>query len=359
VWLWNSRLYSDFKTRLGTKRLPTLTKRKITLKSLASIYPVMQKYGVRCTPDEFQHTLNLVFHKAESNVYDQVHSHMWASLPQQFHLLISDYLETGHRSGRGLTLLDVGCGTGLASELLLKTQIGERISEVDLLDTSPEMLQKAWERARGWRPKTTLVDSTIDKLAERNRKYDIILVCSVLHHIPDVMAFLRHVRKLQASSGIFLHLQDPNGDYLHDSVLKQRTAELLAYQRPVFPKWVRRLSPRRVMGRVRRRFAAQQDQGYLDRVNNELMESGVIQKAMAAQDIWRVTDIHVHDGKGVSVNELSELLVNYQMISTRSYSFFGKMVSELPAAFQQREQRLIERKAPNGLEVAGLWKVNN
>jgi ubiquinone/menaquinone biosynthesis C-methylase UbiE len=329
------------------------------LKSLASIYPVMQKYGVRCTPDEFQHTLNLIFHKAESGVYDQVHCHMWASLPQQFHLLISDYLETGHRFRRDLTLLDMGCGTGLASELLLKTQMGECISEVDLLDTSPEMLQKAWERASGWRPQTTLVNSTIERLVERNRKYDIILICSVLHHIPDVMEFLQHVRKLQASSGIFLHLQDPNGDYLHDSVLKERIAELRAYQRPVFPKWLRRLSPHRVMGRLRRGLAGQQDQGYLDRVNNELIESGVIQKAMAAQDIWTVTDIHVHDGKGVSIDELSELLVDYRLISTRSYAFFGKMVSELPAAFHQREQQLIETKAPNGLEVAGLWKVNN
>jgi hypothetical protein len=78
---------------------------------------------------------------------------------------------------------------------------------------------------------------------------------------------------------------------------------------------------------------------------------------MAAPDIWAITDIHIYDGEGISIETLSTLLPDYRLISARSYSFFGKMLSELPAGFRQREQQLIEAKAPNGLEIAGLWKL--
>ena len=125
------------------------------VKGLESILPVMDKYGVRCAPQEFQRVVNLVFHESESSVYDSVHRDMWSSLPQQFGLLASDYIASGEDVGNDLAILDVGCGTGLASELLLNTKLGERIRQIDLLDTSPEMLEKADRRSRTWKVKTT------------------------------------------------------------------------------------------------------------------------------------------------------------------------------------------------------------
>jgi len=78
---------------------------------------------------------------------------------------------------------------------------------------------------------------------------------------------------------------------------------------------------------------------------------------MAAPDIWAITDIHIYDGEGISVETLSRLLPDYRLMSARSYSFFGKMLSELLAGFRQREQQLTEEKGPNGLEIAALLKL--
>ena len=317
----------------------------------------MSKYGVTCAPYEFQQTVNLAFHKSESSVYDSIHRDMWASLPQQFDLLVSDYLASGEELGNHLTVLDVGCGTGLASELLLNTKIGGRIAEIDLLDTSPEMLERARGRASAWDVKTTAICGGIKSIAHGGRRYDLIVTCSVLHHIPDLSDFLKDIRHLQASQGIFMHLQDPNGDYLEDALLHHRTEELKDYERPLIPKRLRRLAPQNVIRRIRRKFANSPDQDYISRVNRELIESGLTREPMTAHDIWAVTDIHVHDGEGISIKAASGLLRNYRMISARSYAFFGKMVSELPAGFKEREQQLIEARALNGLEIAGLWKL--
>jgi 2-polyprenyl-3-methyl-5-hydroxy-6-metoxy-1,4-benzoquinol methylase len=327
------------------------------LKSLESILPVMSKYGVNCAPCEFQQTLNLAFHKSESSVYDSIHRDMWASLPQQFALLVSDYLASSEELGSNIRVLDVGCGTGLASELLLDTQIGERVAEIDLLDTSPEMLERARHRASTWRVKTTAIHGGIKSIAERSRRYDLIMTCSVLHHIPDLSEFLRDIRHLQAHHGIFMHLQDPNGDSLNDDLLQERTNELKRYERPFIPKRLRRLAPRNVIRRIRRKFANTKDEDYIGRVNKQLIDSGLTREPMTARDIWSVTDIHVHDGEGISIKALSGLLRDYRMISARSYAFFGKVISELPAGFKEREQQLIEASALNGLEIAGLWKL--
>jgi hypothetical protein len=204
-----------------------------------------------------------------------------------------------------------------------------------------------------------VIEGNIQHLFERNRKYDIIMTCSVLHHIPDIAEFLARVRELHATGGIFLHLQDPNGDYLNDAALNQRIAELSAFRRPSLPTWVRRFNPRRIAARVRRTLGGHRDETYLDRVNNELIDTGVIKKAMAPPDIWRVTDIHVHDEQGISIERLRSLLVDYRLVSSRSYAFFGAMSSDLPGPFRQREQQLTDRKAPNGLEIAGLWKLES
>jgi ubiquinone/menaquinone biosynthesis C-methylase UbiE len=315
----------------------------------------MQKYGVTCTPEEFHRTINLVFHKSESRVYDAVHDDMWSSLPEQIHLLVSDYLASGLDLGTDLSVLDIGCGTGLATDLLLSTEVGNRIARINLLDTSPEMLAKAEERSAKWHRSTTSINGTIDQIVGK-QKFDVIVISSVLHHIPDLPAFLNHVRAVQSSAGLLIHLQDPNGDYLNDPAIAKRIAELKAFERP---RIARRIST--FAGRIRRRVGrvvgGRTNDHYLERVNSELMQSGLLTKPMDPHDIWAVTDIHVY-GEGISINKLRHLLPDYRLVSQRSYSFFGKMMSELPEDFKQKESELIRSKAKNGLEIAAIWKAN-
>lgn len=325
---------------------------------LAPIFPVIRKYGVTCSPDEFHRLVNLAFHRAESQVYDIVHRCMWQTLPQQFELLVDDYRRAAGWNSNGMITLDIGCGTGLASDLLLRTRLGRSIAEVDLLDTSSEMLEQAKNTARTWNVKTRVIEGSITTLRGENRKYDIITICSVLHHIPDLAAFLSRVRMLQANNGILIHLQDPNGDYLTDPILRQRITELKHFRSNSEGCLLARLHPRRLLRGLTKQLAGMHHRtpSYIDLANKELIQSGVIREPMAPLDMWAVTDLHVHDGHGISLAQMSQFLTDYALVSGRSYAFFGDMSSTLPPHFRHREEQLIRRKALNGLQIAGIWE---
>jgi 2-polyprenyl-3-methyl-5-hydroxy-6-metoxy-1,4-benzoquinol methylase len=320
---------------------------------LSPITEIMRRHDVRCSVDEFHAAVNVTFHQFESQVYDELHKDMWDSLPQQFALLAEDCLRAYPAAPSKINVLDIGCGTGLASDSLLKSPLGPRIGEVHLLDTSSAMLRRASQRATKWGVPSTCLKGTAESLAERNR-YNLIVACSVLHHIPGLDMFLRAVRTLQADGGIFMHLQDPNGDFLNDLELKKRTLEATKGQ---LPEWASRFTPRRVLDRVARQLAGEQSEDYLSKTNRELQRSGVVSNPLTIAEIFAITDIHVEDGQGVSIGRMKQWLPDYELLSQRSYGYFGVLASTLPQPLQAAERELAARGAPNGQHIGAAWRL--
>jgi 2-polyprenyl-3-methyl-5-hydroxy-6-metoxy-1,4-benzoquinol methylase len=317
---------------------------------LSRLPEIMQRRGVRCTPSEFQSIVNIVFHRFESEVYDTNHRNMWDSLPPIFAKFAEDCREAWGRVPDELRVLDIGCGTGLASDSVLKSCLGPVITHIDLLDTSPAMLARVEQRAKSsWKVPVTCREGLIDDVPDESR-YDLIVTCSVLHHVPDLGRFTRHVRRLQAPRGIFLHLQDPNGDHLNDPELKRRTDQLTSRALPRFAK--------RVIERIQRTINDEEgSEQHVGQANAELVRMGVLQTPMTIAEMYTITDIHVQDGQGISITQMGEWLPEYRLISERSYGFFGQLHSDLPPKFQEEEARLISSKAPNGFHVGAAWQL--
>jgi 2-polyprenyl-3-methyl-5-hydroxy-6-metoxy-1,4-benzoquinol methylase len=320
-----------------------------------AIAPLKEKYRVQCSLEEFHSAVNLAFHKHESAVYDQVHKVMWDSLPEQFLLLVGDVERSGPLAGGALALLDIGCGTGLASDSMVRTALGPRIASLTLLDVSPEMLARAKTRSANWKKQ---VEPMLGMLHEvpLAKKYDIIITSSVLHHIPDLADFLANVARLQAPRGVFLHMQDPNGDYMHDPTLVERKAEYKLESESQLPGWLRRLAPSRLAARMQRLLGATEPVDYLSLTNQELLTSGVIAKPMSPPDIWAITDLHDNEDTGVSIEQMKPLLPGYDLISSRSYAFCGQLAGGLTGSRLQQESELIAQQAPNGQYVGAVWR---
>jgi len=325
------------------------------LQAHSIIRGIMDRRGVRCSLEEFHRSVNVLFHNFESEIYDREHRDMWESLPRQFDLLVGDWLQCGALAPAEIRLLDIGCGTGLASDCLLKTVIGGRIKTIDLLDTSRSMLRQASARASGWKAPAACHEGLLNALPPGSQ-YEFIVTCSVLHHVPDLPEFLAGVRGLQAPGGIFLHLQDPNGDFLGDPELRRRMAR--AAQSP-FVEGLRRFTPQRVFGRIYRELTGKQGQDYLSKTNRALLESGIVATPLSVHEIFSITDIHVQDGEGISIAGMESWLPGYTCLSRRSYGFFGKLWSDLPNRRQRIEADLIARRAPNGLHIGALWRKSS
>jgi ubiquinone/menaquinone biosynthesis C-methylase UbiE len=314
---------------------------------------ICSRHGVQCSAVDFHAAVNVAFHRFESEHYDELHQDMWRSLPRQVHLLAEDCLGAG--APERIRMLDIGCGTGLATDSLLKTPLGASIENIDLLDTSAEMLSRAQARRQGWNKPGEAIEALVENLVGRKR-YNLIITSSVLHHVPDLASFLNAVTALQQEepSALFLHLQDPNRDSMDDPQLMQRMASSASARKA--PEWFARLNPRRVVGRLLREIKGEQGQDYISKTNQELIRNGFLRSALTTAEIFAITDIHAREGEGISIHQMKALLPGYALLSTRSYGFFGALSSELTPAQQAEEERLIREKALNGFHVEAAWR---
>jgi 2-polyprenyl-3-methyl-5-hydroxy-6-metoxy-1,4-benzoquinol methylase len=315
---------------------------------LRPIAEIMHRHGARCTAEEFHAAVNVTFHEFESEVYDQEHGDMWSSLPRQFGLLADDYFSRYPDASRQFRLLDIGCGTGLATDCILGTQFQGRISHITLLDTSPAMLRQASRRAATWKIPLEARQGLLHDLPA-GEKYDLIITCSVLHHIPDLEEFLGGVRRHQADRGVFLHLQDPNGDYAKDPELQQRTSQMPRDPKPNLAQ--------RALGRLYRELTGKQGDNYLIKTNKALMQKGVIATPLTPVEIYSITDIHVESGEGISIQRMKSWMPDYDCLSQRAYGFFGTLWSNLPEQKKSIEEDLSGRRALNGLHVGAVWTL--
>jgi 2-polyprenyl-3-methyl-5-hydroxy-6-metoxy-1,4-benzoquinol methylase len=323
--------------------------------SYNSLLPLIQNTKSTLSPEQFQERVNIVFHDFEASHYDAMHTDMWESLQQQINLLVDDLLLYKKIENHHLSLLDIGCGTGLSTQILLDSKLGQNISQVTLLDTSPNMLKHATEKAKTWGKTFKTVNSYLGDLDE---KFDVIIISSVLHHIPDLEAFLKQVDNTLNSGGILIHIQDPNGDYLNDPVYTERKAQ---YQKELdalpSEKKITDLIPKPILKSIKR-ILNRKD--YIDQINDKLLAEKTIGKRMTADEIWSVTDIHVETknntvNKGISLNFLKKQLENFDLIQMRSYGFYGFLKSDLIEKYRNDEEQLIQENQLNGRNISCIW----
>jgi ubiquinone/menaquinone biosynthesis C-methylase UbiE len=318
-----------------------------------SLLPLIREKSNICDPEKFQSLINVIFHDYEARDYDRLHSEMWQNLPQQFKFISADISSFFTEKNDGLKLLDIGCGTALATDLLLKTQIGSHINQVHLLDTSIAMLDEAKKRAKTWGKEFRLIEGDISLIKQRN--YDIILISSVLHHIPDLSTFLHNVAQAQNPGGILITIHDPCSEALQSPIYRQRVT---AYNNHIRSLPFKKQSIyKRITIRLRNLFNVPD---YIDRINNKLLAEKIIKIPLTENELWSITDIHVEGlpystGKGIDKSTLINALSNYSLASYRTYAFFGVLGSHLNNPFRKTEEELSLQKDMYGRNFCSAW----
>ena len=149
-------------------------------------------------------------------------------------------IAAGAGLGPGVKALEIGCGTGLFTEMFART--GASILAVDI---SPDLLQKA--RQRNLPPdRVRFVESRFEGCAAEG-PFDAVVGSSVLHHL-DLDQALARIFELLLPGGR-MSFAEPN--MLNPQVFLERKARCL---RPLFP-YVSPDETAFVRGRLRARLA--------------------------------------------------------------------------------------------------------
>jgi 2-polyprenyl-3-methyl-5-hydroxy-6-metoxy-1,4-benzoquinol methylase len=320
----------------------------------APLRPIMARCQSTWNEKDFHSAVNVTFHKYESLNYDKAHQDMWQSLPRQFELLSQDLLSAaGSSLPDTLSVLDIGCGTGLAPTCLLGTPLGRRVSHVTLLDSSTSMLNLAKARASSWQIPFETFEGLLDQLPA-NRKFDLIITSSVLHHVPDLAAFFDALASKQEPGTFFLHVQDPNGDALNDSILQSRQASLAV---PPSSSLLSRIHPKRILNRLLREFSGDQEENYDALAVADLVKQGVTPLPLTISELYQITDIHVNNGEGISIARLSrQMSGSYKLVNHRTYGFFGVLESDLGDEHAATEKNAIAAGDKNGFFLGAVWQ---
>jgi len=121
------------------------------------------------------------------------HKHLWLSA-QRMRL---------PGEGRGLRLLDAGCGTGASTAALLAAAPH---AEIVAVDASGAMLERA--RAKRWPPSVTFVHTPVEQLAAAgvHGPFDGILAAYLIRNVADPDAVLRDLRgRLRPGGTLAVH----------------------------------------------------------------------------------------------------------------------------------------------------------
>jgi 2-polyprenyl-6-hydroxyphenyl methylase/3-demethylubiquinone-9 3-methyltransferase len=105
----------------------------------------------------------------------------------------------GVRPLEGLSVLDLGCGGGLASAPLAR--LGGQVTG---LDASPDAIGAARAYADDAALEIAFRTGTAEELANQNTRFDLVVALEIIEHVADVGAFLEAAAALTAPGGVLI-----------------------------------------------------------------------------------------------------------------------------------------------------------
>ncbi|MEY7848985.1 methyltransferase domain-containing protein [Natrarchaeobius sp. A-rgal3] len=150
-----------------------------------------------------------LFYKYLSRVYDQVNPFIWNEEMRADALELLDFEP-------GMTVLDVGCGTGFATEGLL-----EYVDEVYALDQSEHQLEKAYGKFGKRAPPVQFHRGDAERLPFATDTFDVVWSSGSIEYWPNPILALREFRRVLKPGGQVLVV----GPNYPDGLLARKLAD--------------------------------------------------------------------------------------------------------------------------------------
>ena len=136
-----------------------------------------------------QRALN--FYRVFSAAYDILNPHLYTDC-------MRSEIVTRIGSGKGLRVLDVGCGTGYTTAGILKRT---NVCEVVGVDMNPVQLSKAARNLHAEKPKTSLSRGDVENLPFQDGTFDAVISVGALEYFPDPEQALKEMARVTKPDG--------------------------------------------------------------------------------------------------------------------------------------------------------------
>lgn len=310
------------------------------------ISQLMQDLGATQTPEEFISTVSNVYHHHESTIYDNQHQEIFGDDTGRYWQQALEVVATGLKNPA--LVLDVGCGTGYASEQALA---GLSVDRLICSDLSWHMVAQCRKKfSQRYSERIDYICGEVSTLQGLHSQCDVVITNSVLHHILDPTAFLQSIANIIRPGGYYMMGHEPSALFFKDvSILRWSQW----YHRS--KRWSRLLSPQwwqNKLGTSNHTAAP----SLLNKVNHDLMQQNIIQKPLSGNVLQKLVDIHVP----LTINDMdwgypgfeaqqivSDFLPDFEVVYQVSYHHIhNRQDTPLEFLWQPIEQYL-ERTKPN------------
>lgn len=128
----------------------------------------------------------------------------YRSMRRLYEQLSERVFEEARKNARVPRVLDLGAGEGSATSVFLG--LGANVTAVDVSESQLSALRT---KCCHYGDRLHLLQCEIREALVTNERYDIVLMSSVLHHIPDYIASIKSAIGVLGPTGQFFSFQDP------------------------------------------------------------------------------------------------------------------------------------------------------
>jgi SAM-dependent methyltransferase len=300
------------------------------------------------------------YHHFEAAIYDAAHPDIWQN---KSHLADAIQTFVFSKTSQPVSILDLGCGTGFVSEVVLGINQPQKIEKLVLYDLSEDMVAVARKKFTSPQVQMEFMAGQKDWSTLSASRFDLVITNAVLHHIPDLEDFCAIVSQLLTPGGIFIAGHEPNASHYKNEELQEENRLFRKFKKARFrlswSYWLFKLGLKKAPGKT----------PYLNivaKTDEVLLEKKIIIKPIPALYLPKLIDIHVPitdfdqqpwGEPGFSAPDFAaSFLPGFKLLSSKTYTHIKDNLAQHYSQWKSKAAALQSRFPDDGADLLMVFQ---